>query len=75
MIVSEDGRPTRNVTDRVGKASAAMKLLTRIWRHSALTERWKLKVYRMVIIPVLTYGRSLESLTPTDFRRLDGAHA
>ena len=29
----------------------------------------------MVIIPILTYGLLVESLTATDFTRLDGAHA
>ena len=37
--------------------------------------KWKLKVYKMVIIPILTYGLLVESLTATEFTRLDGAHA
>ena len=52
-----------------------MKALTRFWRHSSLSQRWKLKVYRMVLIPILTYGLLVESLTDTELSRLDGAHA
>ena len=75
VITSEDGNPKRNITERIAKGTAAMKALTRFWRHSSLSRKWKLKVYKMVIIPILTYGLLVESLTAPDFSRLDGAHA
>ena len=75
MIISEDGNPKRNITERIAKGTAAMKALHRFWRHSSLSLKWKLKVYKMVIIPILTYGLLVESLTDLEFTRLDGAHA
>ena len=52
-----------------------MKHLTKYWRHSSLSQRWKLKVYRTVVIPILTYGLGVESLSQPELQRLDGIHA
>ncbi len=39
MIVSEDGKPSRNLTDRINEGAVAMRTLTRFWRHSYLSQR------------------------------------
>ena len=37
MIISTDGNPKRNITERIAKGTAAMEALTRFWRHISLS--------------------------------------
>ena len=51
-----------------------MTQLTKFWAHANISRRWKLKVYRMMIVPILTYGLYLESLNPAQLAKLEGHH-
>jgi len=57
---------------RIGQAWARIKELNNIWR-STISPDTKIRIWRALVLPILTYGPMTYPLTPTRGKRLRGA--
>ena len=73
--LSSDGRATTELNRRLGLARADFDSLSRIWAHSTIGRRKKLRIFDACVISKLRYGLSVATLSRSDNRRLDGFHA
>ena len=72
--LSEDGRISRELSRRLGTASADFRAMSRMWKHTSFTRLRKLEVYQAVIVSRLLYGLASAWLSAAERRRLDGFH-
>ena len=56
-------------------AKGDFRYLSRVWKHSALTRRHKLDVFRSLVESKLLYGLCTACFTKAELRRLDGFQA
>jgi hypothetical protein len=63
VYVTQRGNDWRDMKQRIGKAWGVIKKLKKVWRQRALSRKTKMVVFKMMIMPVLTYG--MESCTLT----------
>ena len=73
--ISADGSAGPELSRRIGIARGLFRTLCRVWRHSALTRRRKLEVFRALVETTLLYGLCSGCYTKADMRRLDGFQA
>ena len=71
-IVSDDGRVSRELARRLGMAHSEFRALSRIWRHSSLGRKRKIKIFEATVLPKLLYGLAAAWLNTSERRRLDG---
>ena len=73
-LISGTGAAGKELSRRLGAARADFDKLSKIWRHSGLSRRRKIEVYKAVVLSKLTYGLSTVWLNAAERRRLDGFH-
>jgi hypothetical protein len=73
--LAADGRMGSELSRRIGMAKGDFRYLSRVWRHSALTRKHKLEVFRSLVEARLLYGLSTACFVKADLRRLDGFQA
>jgi hypothetical protein len=71
-VISADGDNNHELNRRIGMAKADFISLTKVWSHSSLTWKGKLRVFVSVVESKLLYGLSGMCLTKAQQRRLDG---
>jgi len=54
--LKKDGRSTEDIRRRIGLACAAFGKLDKMWRTRNISLRTKMKLYRVLVLPVLMYG-------------------
>ena len=67
-----DGQSRYELNRRIGLAKADFISLSKVWSHSSLTWRRKLRVFTSVVESKLFYALSSMCFTVADLRRLDG---
>ena len=55
-IMSDDGRVSRELARRLGMAHSEFRALCKIWRHSSLGRKRKIKIFEATVLPKLLYG-------------------
>jgi len=71
-VVSHDGRVSKELSRRLGMAHPEFRALSRIWRHSSLGRKRKIKIFEATVLPELLYGLAAAWLNKAERRRLDG---
>lgn len=71
-VVSHDGRVSKELSRRLGMAHSEFRALSRIWRHSSLGRKRKIKIFEATVLPKLLYGLAAAWLNKAERRRLDG---
>ena len=74
VVIRDDCSTLTDITSRIGKARAGFQTLHKFWRHTDISISYKLKIYRAVFIPMLTYGMESAALTQSQFNRLNAFH-
>ena len=59
-LVTTDGRPTRELTRRLGEARQTFRKLTQVWKHSCISRSRKHQIFDSCVVSKVLYG--LESL-------------
>jgi hypothetical protein len=72
-ISSESGSRAEQLR-RIGIASSVMQSLSCIWKSSTLTLRTKIRLYSILVIPVLLYGSETWTMTKADCSKLQAFH-
>ena len=72
VTIRADGKTHTDVSQRIAKSRAGFKQLHKFWRHTDISIAWKLKVFKTVFVPMLTYGMESAALTDTSKAQLDG---
>ena len=73
--LASDGRIDSEVSRRIGLAHADFRSLSRVWSHSGLSLREKVRIFEACVISRLTYGLMTAWLPAATRRRLDGFQA
>ena len=73
--LAEDGNIGSELSRRIGIAKGDFRQLQKVWKHSALTRRQKLNIYRSLVESRLLYGLCTASFTKAALRQLDGFQA
>ena len=71
-VITEDGRCTRDIKRRIGRASAMFGKMKKIWRPNNIhvTTTTKVKLYGTFVIPVIMYRSECWCLRKEDERRI-----
>jgi hypothetical protein len=64
----------KEISYRLQQAGNAFRLLAPFLRHSSISIKWRLQVYRQVIVAILTYALSSATLDDSLLKRLDSFH-
>ena len=75
MLIHENTSTHNDIRARIAKGRSGFKTLQSFWKNSNITAQWKLKVFKMCFVPMLTYGMESASITPSDHRALIGFQA
>ena len=73
--LASDGTAGAELSRRIGMAKHDFRALCKVWRHSTLTTKRKLEVYKSLVESKLLYGLVTASFTKAQLRRLDGFQA
>ena len=73
--MSADGKPTAEVTRRLGEAKGAFDKLCAVWNHANMTKQHKLRVLQACVFSKLLYGLESCVLLKANQDRLDGFQA
>ena len=71
VIIRWDGRLHKHIYGRTSRAKVASKALGKFWDHSTLDSQRQARVYKAVILPVLTYGISVTCPFAQRFKKED----
>ena len=74
-LLTANGRIGSELSRRLGLAGADFRALSRVWRHSGVSVRRKVAVYRACVESTLMYGLETAILNVADRLRLDGFQA
>ena len=72
--LSADGRIAAELGRRIGMAKADFNTLQKVWAHSTLSQRAKIRIFDACVVSKLTYGLQTACLSKAERRRLDGFH-
>ena len=75
VILRDDCSSLTDINARIGKVRAGFKKLQQFWRHTNITQHFKLKIYKATFIPMLTYGLESAAITQSQFNRLNAVHS
>ena len=70
-------RGADNIDDlrrRLGKATAAAKLLRPFFRHGNIPTKWKIKVYSSIFVAMVLYSMNTTWLNSAQLHKLDTFH-
>ena len=62
-VVSDDGRVSKELARRLGMARSEFRALARIWRHSTLGRKRKIKLFEAAVLP--KFRGFISTPTPT----------
>ena len=68
---SADGSNTKELNNRIGKASAAFRELDKVWKDRNISLTTKMKFYNACVLSTLLYATECWTLTERDEARLD----
>ena len=68
---SADGSNTKELNNRIGKASAAFRELDKVWKDRNIRLNTKMKFYNACVLSTLLYAAECWTLTERDEARLD----
>ena len=68
---SADGSNTKELNNRIGKASAAFRELDKVWKDRNISLNTKMKFYNACVLSTLLYAAECWTLTERDEARLD----
>ena len=68
---SADGTNTKELNNRIGRASAAFRELDKVWKDRNINLDTKMKFYNACVLSTLLYAAECWTLTETDESRLD----
>ena len=71
-ILSNDGRVDSELNRRIGMLKGDFLVLQKVWKHSSLTRRRKLEIFKALIESKLYYCLPCAVFTKASTRRLDG---
>lgn len=74
-VLSADGRYSSELSRRIGTAAADFKKLQRVWSHSNLTLRRKVRIFDACVVTRALCGLTTVCLNQTERKRLDGFQA
>ena len=69
-VVTTDGDSSKELRTRLTLGVAAMASLARLWSGRSISIRTKVRVYRSMVVPVVTYGCEAWTLKAEEERRL-----
>eukprot|EP00933_Yihiella_yeosuensis_P073257 TRINITY_DN8187_c0_g2_i2.p1 TRINITY_DN8187_c0_g2~~TRINITY_DN8187_c0_g2_i2.p1 ORF type:complete len:238 (-),score=0.27 TRINITY_DN8187_c0_g2_i2:31-744(-) len=72
--LSADGKTDKELSRRIGLATADFKSLSKVWAHASISKGRKIQIYRACVQSVLMYGLTTVCLNVVEKRRLDGFH-
>ena len=70
VFITEDTGLHDDIRARIAKGKAGFAALHRFLKNSNINTQWKLKVFRMCFMPMLTYGMESAAIAPQDHRAL-----
>ena len=73
-VLTSDGRAQPELHRRLGMARGDFRILSKVWRHAALTKKRKVYIFDTLIVSRLLYSLTPACLLTADRRRLDGFH-
>ena len=71
-MIASDGKHGNELCRRIGAAKATFNSLEKVWRHSNLTGRGKVRVFASLVESKLLYSLSSMCLTVSEKRQLNG---
>ena len=74
-LLSSDGKIMTEINRRLGMARKDFEVLQRIWKHTTLSQAWKVRIFEACILSKLVYGLVTAVLNKLERRRLDGFQA
>ena len=73
--LSADGRITSELGRRIGMARCDFQTLQKVWGHTSIPTKRKVRIFDACVTSKLTYGLQTACLNKTERRRLDGFQA
>ena len=73
-VIAADGDATRDVTCRIGKATATFQRLRPVWNSTALSTPVQLRILSAIVIPTAIYASEAWRMTTTIVRKIDRFH-
>ena len=73
--ISDDGKIGSELARRIGAAKKDFRSLCKVWKHSSLTTRRKLDIFRSLVESRFMYGLCTAAFTKAEMRRIDGFQA
>jgi len=70
--ISKDGRADSEISRKIGRAYADLKLLSSLWSHAGVSRKDKVYFFNALVLSRLAYGLSTQWLVTVQRRRLDG---
>ena len=74
IFLDATGSDRRTVSARISKAVHASKLLKPFFSHRGLGSKWKLVIYRSVLLSILSYAMESCCIKPVDMQRVNKFH-
>ena len=74
IFLDATGSGSRTISARVSKAVHASKLLKPFFTHTGVGSKWKLVIYRSVLLSVLSYVMESYCIKPTHMQRVNKFH-
>ena len=75
VYLTPKGNNSTDIAQRIHRGRAGFEKLHKFWRHSNITQAWKMQVFNQVFIPMLTYGTESAYISPSDMQKLDAFQA
>jgi len=75
VLITPRGDMDRDLTARINRGRSGYKKLHKFWSHTDIPTGWKLQVFKMCFIPMITYGMESAALTDKQLHRLDSFQA
>ena len=71
-LLSADGKPNSELSRRIGAAQADFKSLSKVWNHTNIGKKEKVKLLNVLIVSKLMYALETVWLSTANRRKLDG---
>ena len=71
-LIAADGKPTSELSRRLGGAQADFKALAKVWNHTSVRKAEKNKLFYSLVVSKLMYALETVWLSTAERRKLDG---
>ena len=75
VLITPHADMDKDITARINRGRSGYKKLHRFWSHTNIPTGWKLQVFKMCFIPMLTYGMKSAALKVDHLHRLGSFQA